>query len=432
MSRVLFPAPPLGIALLAGSLRAAGHRVWVYDLVHTPLRLQKLLDLLKEQDVEVVAYSIVGPSFFWVQSFAEKLRNCIPQVLQVAGNVVPSEYPQWVFSQIPSIDIIVRGEGEVALIDALNGGTGGGAVLRRGDSIQPGLVHQLADLDGLPRPAWDLMNLQRYRSSPQLLFGGRAIGPLLQSRGCPWSCAYCAQNFAWDKVRFRSIESIVEEMHWIYSDFGVSDFGFYDSIFPLKEEFGEALLTELGKRSLLGKIRFGLESRVDMIWPSTFQALRRAGLHFVMLGIESAGNGPLRRAGKLTREYPVETAVATLKKLGVRAYGLFMIGFPGETDEDRIRTRELLLKLPLDMASIGIYSVYAGSPDARAQMAGDDPSRFLTSNFYFDHKRKEVAALQQQMLRDFFLRPKIIYQTLANQNLSLSDLIRGGLALLRG
>ena len=193
------------------------------------------------------------------------------------------------------------------------------------------------------------------------------------------------------------------------------------------------LANKLRQWHQVGKIRFGCETRVDMIWPETFRWLKRAGLHFVMLGIETASADILDSVRKRTHThaYPSRQAAETLCQLGIKTYGLFMIGFPGETPAERRKTGEMMLSLPLDMASVGIYSTYAGSPAARTLGPKADPLDLIDTNWEGHGGEPEVVRDQQRMMRRFFLRPRFIFRHLVGGDLSTGTMIKGGLALLQ-
>ncbi len=429
LTRVLYPPPPGGIAMVAACLQRAGHRVRVGDLVVSPRPAEVVAEQVARLGADAVGFSVIGPALQATRELATAIRARLPGVKLFAGNALPSEYPQWFLDAVPEMDAVVVGEGEVTAVELVDSGFArpvSGAV-RRGEAPEDFRPRaQVQDLDSLPVPAWEVFPDRQYKASPQLLFGSKPTLGVIQSRGCPWSCGYCAQNFLWPSVRLRSIEHVVAEVKRNHVDLGIDRHGFYDSIFPLKRDYGEALYRELARQDLVGPMRFFCETRVDLVWEDTFRWLAKAGMHLVFLGIESPDEDLLRRQGKIKAMYDTRAAVDTLRRCGLRTYGLFVLGLPGEGQEERERLREMACSLPLDVASFGFYTAYAGSPDARA-MTDVDPEDLTRTNF---DGGGELVRVQRHLMRSFYLRPGLIARHVLRREIALDRLVHGAMTLL--
>jgi len=224
-----------------------------------------------------------------------------------------------------------------------------------------------------------------------------------------------------------SIPRVVAEVKRNAIDLGVRNIGFYDSIFPLRRDYGESLYREMEQEKLIGKARFFIETRVDLVWKETFRWLKKAGTHLVFLGIESANEDLLKAQDKPQTTREIREAVQTLHDVGLRTYGLFMIGLPDETAEDRTRLKTLACELPLDVASFGLYTPYAGSAGSRS-IEGVDPLMFTRSNHDKEHP---LAQDQRDLMRAFYLRPKLIFQYLRRRELNLNRMLTGAWTLFR-
>jgi anaerobic magnesium-protoporphyrin IX monomethyl ester cyclase len=430
MTRVLYPPPPGGLAMIAASLLRDGHAVQVADLVVEPVPLAAVVQRVITWGADAVGFSVLGAAFYATRELARALKSAVPSLHLFAGNALPSEYPAWFLQQIPELDAVVVGEGEETVLDLVNGGFRGpvaGAALQGGDATSFARRAQIADLDSLPFPAWELFPYRKYYASPQLLFRSKPTLGLLQSRGCPWKCGYCAQNYLWPSVRKRSIENVVSEIRRNVVDLGIDHFGFYDSIFPLKPEYGPELRDEIARQGLAGRVRMFCETRVDMVWEDSFRALKEAGMHLVFLGIETSNEAVLKGQGKIKGPgYDTRRAVETLRKVDLRSYGLFVLGLPEETAGDRERIRAMACSLGLDVASFGIYTTYAGSPAARRDL-DIEPESLTGTNWELDN---ELADAQRALMRAFYLRPSVVLRHLWRREITVDRLVRGAWAML--
>ena len=431
LTRVLYPSPPGGLAMLAAALLRAGHRVRVLDLVMEPRPLPAVVREIAAFGADAVGLSVLGPSFAPSAEIARALGAALPSVRLFAGHAFPSEYPHWFLDRVAEVHAVVVGEGEAAVPELIASGfaTPLPGVVRRGESPESFVPRpQIDDLDALPFPAWELLPYRRYRASPQFLMRSRPTLALLQSRGCPWRCGFCAQNFPWPQVRKRSIESVVAEIRRDVVDLGVDHFGFYDAIFPLERGYGAALHDALDRAGLRGRVRLFCETRADMVWEETFRWLARAGLHLVLLGIETPRAHLLADQRKIRAMYDARAAVETLARTGIRPYGLFVLGFPGETAADRRALGDFACSLPLSVASFGVYTRYPGSRAAREAGSELDPQALTRGNYDGD---PELDRAQRDLTRRFYLRPRIVAQHLWRREIALGRLLHGAWSLLR-
>ncbi len=232
-----------------------------------------------------------------------------------------------------------------------------GLVWREGEEIvvnpdRPFIRH----LDDLPLPRHDLLPLQKYRAP---LVGGPYTF-VVTSRGCPGGCRFCIKHVSYGQsVRFRSPENILAELEMLIG-LGIRHVHMYADLFTVSREQVMGLCEEILERKW--RIRWTCNSRVDFVDPEMLQMMARAGCWMISWGIESGSEEVLRRAGKGIRLEQVEKALRWAKGAGIRNWGYFIIGLPGETEETIRETIRLSLRLPLDLALFHIAAPYPGSP----------------------------------------------------------------------
>jgi anaerobic magnesium-protoporphyrin IX monomethyl ester cyclase len=232
-----------------------------------------------------------------------------------------------------------------------------GLVWREGSEIvvnpdRPFIRH----LDDLPLPRHDLLPLKTYRAP--LVRGPYAF--VVTSRGCPGGCRFCIKHVSYGRsVRFRSPENILAELELLVS-LGVRDIHMYADLFTVSREHVVGLCELILKRGL--RLRWTCNSRVDFVDPEMLRLMRQAGCWMSSWGIESGSEQVLRRVRKGITLEQVERALHWAREAGIRNWGYFIIGLPGETEETIQETIRFAKRLPLDLALFHIAAPYPGSP----------------------------------------------------------------------
>ena len=214
----------------------------------------------------------------------------------------------------------------------------------------------IRDLDDLPIPLHHLLPLDKYRVP--LLKGPFTF--ILTSRGCPAGCIYCIKHVNYQhNVRLRSPAKIVEELR-VLEGLGIHNIHMYADLFTVsREQVVELarLLIEDGP-----KIRWMCNSRVDYVDREMLQLMAQSGCWFISWGIESASEAVLKRARKGYRMEQVPLALRWAKAAGIKNWGYFIIGLPGETEETIRQTIDYAKELPLDLVLFHIAAPYPGTP----------------------------------------------------------------------
>ena len=183
------------------------------------------------------------------------------------------------------------------------------------------------DLDALPLPAWDLVDIERYRRAWVQAHGYFSLN-MASSRGCPYRCNWCAKPVYGQNYHCRSAGSVAAEMLHLKTAFGPDHIWFADDIFALSPrwttEFARAV-EELG-----GAVPFKMQSRCDLMTGTAVSALRRAGCAEVWMGCESGSQKILDAMDKGIRVEQVYKARENLGKHGIRACFFLQFGYPGE------------------------------------------------------------------------------------------------------
>ena len=381
--------PPLGVAYLAAALRQARPALDVRIIDGTFLGDEaRLLAAVRDVRADVVGVfvdSLVLPTAKRVARVAHETG-----ARAIAGGPLASIAGG---TLVPPFDAVLRGEGETLvapLVDRLLEGVrpddlpnlylpgpDGAPVATRREEIHP-------DLDALPFPAWDLLDMDRYtRLWPYLdcLDMGATGTDLVGSRGCPWQCTYCQptlRTIFGRRVRRRSPANIVAEVEELQQRYGIRGVFFHDDTITAHRRWLLELCGALA--GMREPVLWGCNSRVDVLDIDLVDAMVDAGMRSIHLGIE-AGSRRVREdvLDKHVDIDRLETLLEHLRRRRAHALGFFMLGSPTETVSEMLQTVRLAARLRLTEATFSLTSVLPGtrlydrvSADARFVLPGFD------------------------------------------------------------
>lgn len=226
------------------------------------------------------------------------------------------------------------------------------------------------DLDSLPFPAWDLVDQQKYREAWRGAHG-RLSWNVVTTRGCPYRCNWCAKPLYGTRYAQRSPGNVAAEMARLKAEVGPDHVWFADDIFGLSDRWIERFADALAARDAV--IPFTMQSRVDLMTPSSVEALRRAGAEEVWMGVESGAQKVLDAMDKGTTIEQVRTSTRLLKANGIRASWFLQLGYPGEEWPDILATRELIREEHPDDVGVSVAYPLPGTvffERVRSQLGG--------------------------------------------------------------
>jgi anaerobic magnesium-protoporphyrin IX monomethyl ester cyclase len=268
-------------------------------------------------------------------------------------------------------------------------------------------VGSVKDLDALPLPDWSLFRPHRFRIGYDFTRFPTAF--IQQSRGCTFTCNYCPYIVIENRTRFRSPESIAEEMHRGMRDYGFRSFKFRDPLFGLKRQRVLELVDLIGR--LPRKIQFSIESRIELLPRETLAALRSVGLTSVTVGIETPHDQTLsQHQRKPIREDRQHQFLTTCRELGIRSVAGFMIGFPEDTASSIRKVLNHAKKLNPTYANFNIVTPYPGTPFYREMHDKISHEKFIKYDMYhpvmrYEHlTRAEVLALHAKCFTSYYFR----------------------------
>lgn len=415
--------PPLGLAYLAGALESAGHRVDVLDAIGEKLdrvfywKGRALRGLEFDEIVQGINpdADIIGIGMMFSCSWAplrdlvRMIKDRFPDKPIVLGGEHPTALPELVFAQSPT-DFVVRGEGEVTLVDLCNRLATGrdvtdtpGLALRDADAVRINPKRdRIRDVDAIPRPAWRHFNIAGYiaYNQPHGSAEGRSM-PMLATRGCPFQCTFCGSPGMWGTSwRPRAPRLVADEIEAYVDKYGANDFQFEDLTAITRKDWVLAFCKELMQRGL--KITWQLPSgtRSEAIDAEAAKAMFASGCRQFTYALESGSEVILKRIKKRIR---LDRAFASAKDAmseGVRVQGAFIVGFPGETWGQMWQTYRAILRCA--MAGFHEINVSALQPLPNTELFHElnEQREVVLDDEYFDSIFGYLGIWQQRSWND--------------------------------
>jgi anaerobic magnesium-protoporphyrin IX monomethyl ester cyclase len=373
-------APSVQMAYLAALLVRGGHEVaWTREEV-------------PEGDVAIVLSSLVD--YRQETAWAEKARarGLWTGFVGIAASKLPNLFA-------PHADFIVNGEPEEAVIR-----------IAQGESLEGFCKsEEIADLDSLPFPRWDLVGVKPQRRSGRGFTRPLGAFSLLASRSCPEFCTYCPHRIL-SSYRSRSVGNIADELEHLCGDYPQPFVVFRDPLFSQDRDRILALCDEIRSREL--ELHWECETRLDRLDDELLEKMQAAGLRAITFGVESLSPDTLKKVGR--RPIPEEQqrrVVAKARALGIGTVGFYVLGFNTDTWDSIAATIEYSISLGSTLAQFKVLTPYPGTPlfkQMEKQIFEKDWERFDGFTTTYRHpnlNELELPFLLAAAYTRFYLRP---------------------------
>jgi anaerobic magnesium-protoporphyrin IX monomethyl ester cyclase len=351
------PYAPIGTLYAAALMRQKGHSISFLDTMFAYGPEEIILPLQKNDPDYFVIYddgfnyltkmclTNMREAAFEMMKFARQ-KNC--KVI-VSSSDATDHFEQYLDE---GADFVILGEAEhtlAELITALNEGTRDfmhipGLAYRQQDALVKTVRRNvMRELDELPFPAWDLVDIEAYRRVWLRTKGFFSLN-MATTRGCPFKCNWCAKPIYGNRYNTRSPKNVIEEIKLLKTQYGFDHIWFCDDIFGLKPGWVHEFADLIEKENL--SFRFKIQARADLLLQEDYiRDLARAGCENIWMGAESGSQKILDAMDKGTRVEQIFQATRLLKKQGIHPSFFIQFGYPGETKEDILKTIEMINQL---------------------------------------------------------------------------------------
>ncbi len=365
--------PPLGLGYVAEAARRAGHTV---DILDSWLNNDSATDAapwVAFYESDIVAVQVYQDTVKWTKDLFALLNG---KVETMVGGHYTTSRPDSI-----KADIIVKGWGE------------------------PYFTGKPFDINDIAAPMWDLIDLPSYWKHMQPITAptrGKRPANIQRTRGCNHRCTFCAGHVVNGyKVLIRDDENVLEEIDWLVKVYGVDEIWFQDDNTIYDYHRALALFDKLASYKLHIRLPNGI--RIENVSEEMVRMMKRAGVYFTGIGIESGNERVLHRVRKHLDLNLARHAIELLDTAGIMTSGFFIIGLPTETEDEIEDTIRYALSTRIKRAQFGIFQPCAGSSDGN-ETPSLPPAR--------------LKELQRSAMMRFYGRPSIVWSMAKDIRLS--------------
>lgn len=392
--------PQLGLAYIAGYLEEQDVQIRIIDAALNDLSPQQIAEQVKVLNPFVIGITGCTEDRFGMIKTIQIVRNKCKDALIVGGGPHFSCTAEDALINIPALDVVVVGEGEYTMAELVHEFSSNrkhadfkqikGIVYRQDANhiIRTALREPIRDLNTLPSPAWHLFEMDRYQGTMSANAPYRAIG-VISSRGCPYSCIYCANSLK--KVRYLAPSRFVDELEHLRDTYGFQAFNFQDDSFTINRKHVKEICNEILSRQM--NIKWYCSLRVDRADKDLLQLMKEAGCVALGFGIEFPSDDVLKRIKKIITVQMIENALQNVAEVGFPYIRMFLMNsLPGQSRINTIRAQlninrfhEILYgNYPYSIFKGGLTTLYPGTEITRLaeEQSNVFPPDFSWNRYY--------------------------------------------------
>ncbi|MDO8726881.1 MAG: radical SAM protein [Candidatus Methanoperedens sp.] len=421
------PSLPVGTPYLAAFLRENGYDVSIIDAFGEKpqqtrhykdkyllkgLSLVEILGKIKI-DTDLIGISIhSGETFSYSIQLIKEIKKKFNIPIVVGGAFPTVAYKEFISA---GVDYVVLSEGEYTLlylIESLQGKRNVESIdgIVYGNTVNP-KTKFIENLDILPFPAIDLLPLENYWKL------GYAHGPvsgkytfLITSRGCPYNCNFCAAPSIWQKKwRTRSPKNVIDEMEYHFKKYGITDFHIQDDNMTFQKERVIKICNEILKRNLKITWKLAAGMKIETVDEKTLIWMKESGCNYISISPETGSKNVLKLMNKPFNYNYALRMVRKTNDLGIKVQACFVLGFPGENDDDLNKTKEYIGRLA--KAGVDEIGLFIMTPLLGAEAYDDFPIQEYEELNFSPQWRGDYKKLSNIRVKfyAYFIFIKLIY-----------------------
>lgn len=411
--------PPYDLAMIAATIRDIVS-VEILDGNAKNLSLNDVKSHIQQSKAEFVIFSNSTPTIEWDLNVAKISKELNPEITTITFGPHISALGYETMRGCQHLDVAVVNEQESTISEVIekeNAKGIEGTIIKDGNKIiDQGKRNPLDDLNKLPFPAHDLLELGLYK----LPYAKKhPVTATMTSRGCPGKCFFCCSWLISKEFHPRSPEHVLSELRYLSNELGVHEIKFWDDTFTYDVKRVISICNMIKSEEL--DISWTCNTRVDRINMELLKSMNDAGCHTICLGVESGDDKILKSIGKEITTNQIKTAFKYARSVDIDTAGFFMLGHPQDTPETIQKTINFAKILNPDYASFNIVTPFPGTPlfkmaEEKHWLKTRDWSKYESTMYPVYESdsisRDVVWYMFNKAYRDYYFRPSYVLKRL--------------------
>ena len=414
---------PIYLAYTVAVLEEAGFDISFIDAIMEELDIPAFVQRVKELSPALLVLECSTPSIRYDLDSAAAVKTALPDITTALVGSHATFFHKEVLAENPGVDAIVRGEFEITvreLARAIDGNSDWSGVeglsYRSGDEIVVNPDRPLIeDLDALPFPARHIVHSNGYRAA---IYSGDKCTAMVSSRGCPFQCTFCVwpNTLYGHRFRARSAQDVVDEMEEVEKKHGIDEIYFDDDTFTIDRKRVMDICHLIKERGL--SVSWICQARVDTVDREVLLAMKDAGCHYILFGIESGSPEMLATMKKRITLDKAREAIRLCEDVGIKSQAFFLFGIPGETHETIQQSIDFAKELGASTVQFSVAIPQPGSPlyeqcTQNGWLIYDDWEDFASCRAMIETaqlSRTEIEEARIRAYREYYFRPQFVFR----------------------
>lgn len=372
---------PVGLVSVASYLSDKGFDVTLANF--SKKSTEQILKEIKTIKPQIIGFSLYTHNRCITFAVIQKIKRIFPHIVIVLGGPHATFLSQEIVTRYPAIDYVVEGEGEEGMFAIVQ-------AIKKGKPIKEKILkYNTLHMQTLPYPAQFQGKLVGVNVNEQYKY-------IITSRGCYHNCTFCDSPSFWGKkVRFRDVDSVIEELETLYIKYGIIYFSIRDDNFTVKKDRVQELSHKLMKKKLY--MMWNCQARVDAVDEAMLIAMKKAGLEHIQFGVESGSEKILMLYNKKISIDKIVRACEATRRVGIYLSVYLMVGMRSETYDDIRKTKKLLATILPGDCVVSPVALYPGT-----QLYEQEKARgTIDDSIWFKKKDAGIFLRNEPVIREW-------------------------------